>query len=152
MGTPFQVIYDAFLVKIKEDEWDDIDFIDIYKMEWRSILESAIPFFKFPKVSLKRDECGFVNELGDDEIQILANLMKVEWLSKTIHSWENVKVMYDERDFSQANLLDKFIKLLEKTEERSRKLQKMYSRVNTDKESGIRESYKYSKLAGGDNL
>ena len=54
---------------------------------------------------------GIEDVFSFDEIQIIANLMKAEWLARTIATWENVKVMYDERDFSQANLLDKFIKL-----------------------------------------
>ena len=37
-------------------------------------------------------------------------------------TWENVKAMYDERDFSQAHLLDKFIKLSDKTEKQCIKL------------------------------
>ena len=117
--------------------------------DWRAILESAIPFFKFPRVSLRRNDEGFIEDLGDDEVQILANLMKEEWLSRTINSWENVKVMYDERDFSQANLLDKFIKLQENVQAKNRKLQKMYSRSILDKEDGLRKPYDYTKLAGG---
>jgi hypothetical protein len=45
--------------------------------------------------------------LSNFEIQILAGYMKCEWLERTILSWENVKPLYVERDFSQANLLDK---------------------------------------------
>ena len=148
--TSFQIIYDAFLSKIKEDDWCDETDIDMILCDLRSILENAIVFFKFPRVSLKRDENGFVEDLGEDEIQILVNLMKEEWLSRTINSWENVKIMYDERDFSQANLLDKFIKLLENTQEKNRKLQKMYSRSILDKEDGLKKPFQYSKLAGGD--
>jgi hypothetical protein len=151
MGTPYETIYDAFLSKIEEDNWgSDADQL-MLELDWRSILEGAIPLFKFPKISLARDNDGFIYELGTDEIQILANLMKEEWLSRTIHSWENVRVMYDERDFSQANLVDKFTKLLSKTEERNKKLQKMYYRVDTD-ENGKRNSYRYRVLAGGEHL
>ena len=151
MATPYQDIYDAFLAKIEEDEWgEEVDDL-IKETDWRMILESAIPFFKFPRVSLKRNDEGFINTLGSDEIQILSNLMKEEWLSRTINSWENVKVMYDERDFSQANLLDKFTKLLTKTEEKNRKLQKLYSRSITDSETGERSSFKYRIFAGGEH-
>ena len=147
--TPYQVVYDAFLAKIKEDDWCCETDIKMILCDWRAILESAIPFFKFPRVSLRRNDEGFIEDLGDDEVQILANLMKEEWLSRTINSWENVKVMYDERDFSQANLLDKFIKLQENVQAKNRKLQKMYSRSILDKEDGLRKPYDYTKLAGG---
>lgn len=150
MSTPFQTVYDAFLAKIKEDDWSYEADIEMILCDWRAILESAIPFFKFPRISLKRNEQGFEEDLGDDEIQILANLMKEEWLSRTINSWENVKVMYDERDFSQANLLDKFIKLQENVQAKNRKLQKTYSRSILDKEDGLKKPYDYTKFAGGD--
>ena len=148
--TPYQVVYDAFLAKIKEDDWSCEADIEMILCDWRSILESAIPLFKFPRVSLSRNEEGFEQDLGTDEIQILANLMKEEWLSRTINSWENVKVMYDERDFSQANLLDKFIKLLENTQQKNYKLQKMYSRSILDTKDGLKKPFNYSRLAGGD--
>lgn len=149
--TSFQTVYDAFLSKIKEDDWCEESDIEMILCDWRAILESAIPNFKFPRVSLNRNVDGFLDDLGDDEIQILANLMKEEWLSRTINSWENVKVMYDERDFSQANLLDKFIKLLENVQDKNRKLQKMYSRSILDKKDGLRKPFDYSSLAGGDS-
>jgi len=38
--------------------------------------------------------------------------MKCEWLNRTILTWENVKPLYVERDFSQANLIDKFNQML----------------------------------------
>lgn len=150
--TPYQKIYDAFLAKINEDDWSDDTDIEIIEKDWRSILESAIPFFKFPRVALTRDEEGFLNDLGEEEVQILANLMKEEWLSRTINTWENVKVMYDERDFSQANLLDKFIKLLEQCQEKNRKLQKQYSRSILDPKDGLKKPYDYTKLAGGEKI
>ena len=148
--TPYQIVYDAFLAKIREDEWcNEID-IEMILADWRAILESALLLFKFPRVNLSnRDDCGFDAKLTNEEIQILANLMKEEWLSRTINTWENVRVMYDERDFSQANLLDKFIKLLEHTQNKNKRLQKQYSRAVVDKD-GIKKPFDYTKLAGGD--
>lgn len=149
MATPYQKVYDAFLAKIEEDEWNlETDQL-VVEADWRAILEGAIVLFKFPRIALVRDENGFINDLGEDEVQILANLMKEEWLSRTINTWENVKVMYDERDFSQANLLDKFTKLLTKVEEKNKKLQKTYYRAVTNEE-GKRQPYKYRMFAGGE--
>ena len=148
--TPYQVIYDAFLAKIREDEWCNEVDIEMILADWRAILESALPLFKFPRINLSiRDDHGFEAKLTNEEIQILANLMKEEWLSRTIYTWENVKVMYDERDFSQANLLDKFTQLLKVTQDKNKKLQKQYSRAVVDKD-GIKKPFDYTKLAGGD--
>ena len=150
MTTPYQVVYDAFLAKIEEDEWSNGEDLSFILSDWYSILESALPLFTFPRVNLNnRDDYGFNVILGNEEIQILANLMKEEWLSRTINTWENVKVMYDERDFSQANLLDKFIKLLEVTQNKNKKMQKRYSRAITD-ENGMKKPFDYTKLAGGE--
>lgn len=149
--TPYQVVYDAFLAKIKEDEWSHEIDIKFILADWRAILDGALPLFKFPRVNLtQRDEKGFEADLGNEEIQIIANLMKEEWLSRTINTWENVKVMYDERDFSQANLLDKFIKLLDSVQIKNKKMQKQYSRAIVDA-NGMKKPFDYTKLAGGDN-
>lgn len=140
--TPYKIIYDAFLAKIEEDEWTDILNMEETEADWREILESAIPYFKFPRIKLDRDDTGFLNDLDSEEIQILATLMKQEWLDRTIMTWENVKPMYAEQDFSQANLLDKFIKLLDQTVEKANSLQRIYYR------SIKGEPFDYSKLAG----
>lgn len=119
MGTPFQEIYNAFQSMILEDEWAawDDDEVDI---DLRYLLEQAIPFFKFPRVSLERNEDGFINTLSSIEIQILASYMKIAWLNRCILTWQHLKPLYSESDFSQANLIDKFTKLI--AEERSNTL------------------------------
>lgn len=140
--TSFWKVYEAFLAKTLEDEWGDWE-IEETEADLRQILESAIPYFKFPRVSLERDENGFVNELNAEEIQILATYMKCEWLNRSIMTWENIKPLYEERDFSQANLLDKMRSTLEYERLNASRLEGFYYRSIKGK------SYKYSKLAGG---
>lgn len=139
--TSLQLVYDAFLAKMLEDEWANWE-LDEIQADWRAILEGAIPFFKFPRVSLEIKDDNFVGNLTNDEIQILANYMKCEWLNRTILTWENVKPLYEERDFSQANLIDKFRTLLEKEETKARKLESIYYRSINNK------PFDYTKLAG----
>ncbi len=140
--VPIQAVYDAFLAKMLEDEWLNWDEEEI-KADWRGLLAGAIPFFKFPRVSLEINGDYFVDEnISNDEIQILANYMKCEWLNRTILTWENVKPLYDERDFSQANLLDKFKALLEREEYKALKLERIYYRSIKGK------PFEYSQLAG----
>ena len=81
MSTSYQKIYDAFTSKILEDEWSLWDELSVAK-DMREILEGAIPQFKFPRISLERDDDGFLNELQNEEIQILASYMKIEWLNR----------------------------------------------------------------------
>ena len=110
--TSFQSVYEAFLAKMTEDEWVAWTQEEV-EADWRSILMAAIPRFKFPRVSLDISGDNFVGDLGNTEIQILAQYMKVEWLNRSILTWENIKPLYTERDFSPANMLDKLRQLLE---------------------------------------
>ena len=139
--TSYDKVYDVFLGKILEDEWGELTEEDV-KRALNSLMEAAIPWFKFPRVSLERGQDGFVEDLSNEEIQIIATFMKCEWLNRTILTWENVKPLYDEKDFSQANLLDKFKKLLEQERKTARKLESIYYRSINGK------PYKYRKWAG----
>jgi hypothetical protein len=125
--TSYDSVYQAFLARILEDEWDTW-LIKEAEQDWRLILDAALPWFKFPRVTLETNENGFVETLGTEEIQILANYMKCEWLNRTILTWENIKPLYVERDFSQANLLDKLQNTLDKERERARELESIYYR------------------------
>ena len=139
--TPYQKVYDAFLAKMLEDEWGNWEIEDVVA-DWRAMLEGAIPWFKFPRVSLERDDNGFIEDLNNEEIQILACYMKCEWLNRTILTWENVKPLYEERDFSQANLLDKFNNMLEQEKNNATKLERVYYRSRRGK------PFDFKKLAG----
>lgn len=138
--TPYITVYDAFLAKMLEDEWVNWSQEEM-EQDLYAILEGALPQFKYPRVSLDHNEHGFVEDLGNDEIQIIATYMKCGWLERNILRWENVKPLYEERDFSQANLLDKFIQLLSYTKKEADKLQSKYYRSINYK------PFSYSQLA-----
>lgn len=144
--TDFQVVYDAFLAKMLEDEWANWYEDDMLE-DWRAILQSALPWFKFPRVSLdwhQDEETGiyyFDEDLNNEEIQIIATYMKCEWLNRTILTWENIKPLYEERDFSQANLLDKFNQTLAAEKKNAAKLEALYYR------SIKRKPFDYTSLA-----
>lgn len=65
--TPFDKVYEAFLSRILEDEWQSW-LIDEAKQDWYQIMVNALSWFKFPKVSLEYNELGFVNDLSNEEI------------------------------------------------------------------------------------
>lgn len=138
--TPCYKIYDAFLARILEDEWENW-LIEEATCDWFHIMESALPWFKFPRKSLEHDKDVFVDDLGYEEIQIIANFMKVEWLNRCVMTWENIKPMYTERDFSQANLLDKLQNMLEFEQEKAAKAEAIYYRSRKGK------PFNFSKLA-----
>lgn len=140
--TSIRKIYDAFLSKMLEDEWLNWTEEEVER-DWRLLLDAAIPNFRFPRVDLDIDDSGnFVGDLNNEEIQILATFMKCEWLNREILTWENIKPLYVERDFSQANLIDKLQKLLDREENKARKLERIYYR------SIHYKPFDYTKLAG----
>lgn len=140
--TNFQVVYDAFLAKMLDDEWANWYEDDILE-DWKSLLMSAIPWFKFPRVSLEvsEDKDAFIGDLNNEEVQILATYMKCEWLNRTILTWENIKPLYEERDFSQANLLSKFNDTLAAEKKNAARLESIYYR------SIKRKPFDYTQLA-----
>ena len=140
--TPFSKVYDAFHSRILEDEWYQWMYEEA-EQDWRQILENAITWFKFPRVSLECDNDGFIDDLTRAEIQVLADFMKVEWLNRCIMTWENVKPLYEERDFSQANLLDKLESALEAEKKSAKERESIYYRSRNGK------PFDFSKLAGG---
>lgn len=141
MGTPYDVVYAAFLSKVLEDEWGKWTIEEV-EMDMRQILEAAIPWFKFPRVSLERDENGFVEELPNTVIQIIAMYMKYEWVSRCIHTWENIKPLYEERDFSMANLLDSLTDTAQLARKDALRLESLYYRSIDGK------PFEYRNLAG----
>ena len=139
--TPVDKVYDAFLGKILEDEWGNWT-IDEVVADLRILLDAAISWFKFPRVDLSIEDDHFVGDLSNSEIQILATYMKCEWLNRTIMTWENVKTLYEERDFSQANLIDKLNEKLTQEKTNGKNLESIYYRSIKGKPFG------YSRLAG----
>ena len=139
--TSYNKVYDAFMARILEDEWNDTWTKEEVEADQRLILEAALPWFKFPRVSLEHDDAGFSGDLGQKEIQIIANFMKCEWLNRCIMTWENVKPLYVERDFSQANLIDKLKQLLEFEKKKAQEFESIYYRSRNGK------PFNFGKLA-----
>lgn len=144
--TSLDKVYDAFLAKIMDDAWDpNIWSEDDLKQDWRLLMDNALARFKFPRVSLEIDEESeaFKGDLSIMEIQILSTYMKCEWLNREIDTWERIKPLYEERDFSEANMLDKLYDALTYERKEALKLEAIYYR------SISYEPWDYTKLAGG---
>jgi hypothetical protein len=131
MGTSFQEIYDRFLGKITDDmymEWTPEDTI----ADLKNILMDAIPGFEFPRFPLYDfEEDSYNVDLTSEEINILALLMYNTWLQRQVASIENTRMKYSGADFkmtSQANHLDKLIKLKQEAERQSHHMQRLYKR------------------------
>ena len=158
MATPFLKVYDAFLARITADEWTLEEELAIVERDWQELLSIAIFRFKYPRVDLEIEELDtpeegqlvrrqFVNDLTNDEIQLLALYMKHEWIKRCIASWENIRQLYADKDFSQANHLDKLNKLEAAVEAEVHKAEGIY-----DRSRGKRPAELFKKLAGKRNV
>ena len=116
----------------------------IAQHDWCEFLKMAIFRFRFPRKSLEYDidQMAFNEELDDAEIQMLAIYMKHEWVKRCVASWEEIKMLYSNKDFSQANHLDKLIKLSDQLELECAKSAATYYRSINGR------PYDYTKLAG----
>lgn len=158
--TPIETVYEAFLAKINDDEWVYWSENDT-KRDLKQIFDAALPLFKFPKKDMTLESesitenvegeevvyynYNFISDLSNDEIQILACYMKCEWLNRSILTWERIKPQYEERDFSEANMLDKLYSALESEQREAKKREAIYYRAIN------RKPFDYTKLAGDKN-
>lgn len=148
MATPLRTIYDAFLAKVETDDWTLTEITeegpskDLLE-DWGMILDAAIVQFRYPRVSLDYEGDSFKEDLGNDEIQVLANLMKLEWIRRCIATWDNIRQLYSDKDFSQANFLDKLNKTGEQVRDECRLLLDRYGRAENYKPNKL-----FKKLAG----
>lgn len=144
MATPLQTVYDAFLAKIEADDWmlENLTSEDVVE-DWRMLLNAAIFQFRYPRVSLDNNGTSFEEELSNDEIQMLANLMKLEWERRCLAVWDNIRQLYNSRDYSQANFLDKINKTVAQTQDECRLMMDRYGRAANYKPNKI-----FGQLAG----
>ena len=119
MKTSFQEVYDCFLNKIK-----DYDFLTLAEDDIESLcykyMVSSIPLIKYPKKifeNMNNTFQQFDEKLSYTEIEILANLMLVQWTTPQIYSITNMKQFLGDSEYkfySQANHLDKLYFLKDK--------------------------------------
>lgn len=140
MATPFKTIINKFLGKITDDMYVELTLEDTLR-DAKSILLDAIPYFEFPRFELyafNEKQETYTIDLTDEEINILALLMKTAWLDRQINSIENTRMKYSGPDFkmtSQANHLSKLLQLKSENVRESTHAQRLYKRrrVVTDK-------------------
>lgn len=149
MATPCLDVYSAFLARITADEWTLEEEMAIVERDWRELLKMAIFRFKYPRVKLdlSTEENEFIEDLNNDEIQLLALYMKHEWVKRCIASWENIRQLYADKDFSQANHLAKLNDLEEAIALEVHKAEGIYDRSREKSPADL-----FKKLAGKKNV
>ena len=131
--TSFQTIINRFLGKITDDLYLELTEEDTIR-DAKGFLIDAIPYFEFPRFALydyNEDLEEYNVDLTQEEINILALLMKASWLERQINSIENTRMKYSSADFkmtSQASHLGKLISLKAENARESNHAQRLYKR------------------------
>ena len=111
-NTKFAVVYDTFLSKITDDMYMELTIDDTRAM-LEELLMSALHWFEFPRVNIfdyDKEIREFNVSLSNEETNIIATYMIVEWIGQQLASVENIRMKYSGSDFkftSQANHLAK---------------------------------------------
>lgn len=117
--------YEIKVVEISEDELLPDDFA--LGTVWGEIPDANTS--QTPRVIV--DRSFFSVQLTEEEINILALLMKQSWVQRQVTSIENTRMKYSGSDFkmtSQANHLSKLLNLLEESRRDSFHMQRLYKR------------------------
>ena len=118
--TPFSLVYDLFLSKVTDDLYLELTELDTYRL-LQDLLLSAISKFEFPRKPLDDYNLQDVIDVGtyngvesnsedwelliygqgqfnvlltDEEMNILATYMIVEWIGQQLASIENTRMKY----------------------------------------------------------
>lgn len=138
MNTKLTEIYDVFFSKITDDMYLELTKEDTEKLVF-NLFMNALPNFEFPRVDIYAFDSTTLEypfELTNDEKNIIAIYMVVEWLGQQLASVENVRLKYSGSDFkftSQANHLHKVLALQKDYERKGFHLQRLYKRRKLDK-------------------
>lgn len=147
--TSCSVVYDAFLARISADDWTKemiLEHPNEVLADWEQLLNMAIFRFKYPRVDLTVEEGDFIGPITQSEIQLLALYMKHEWIKRCIANWENIRQLYTDKDFSQANFLDKLNKLNAAVVDEIKDAEGIYDRARERRPAVL-----FKKLAGKKN-
>ena len=146
MATSFETITNKFLGKITDDMYLELTPEDTLR-DAKSVLLDASPYFEFPRFALydynaELEEYNI--DLTDEEINILALLMKTAWLERQINSVEHTRMKYSGSDFkmtSQANHLSKLLQLKSENVRESTHAQRLYKRRKFNEDGTVSSNW-----------
>lgn len=139
--TRFNDIYSSFFSKITDDMYMELTRQETESLT-RELFESSLIHFEFPRQDIYDYDTMLEEyniDLTKEEINIIATYMIVEWLGQQLASVENTRMKYSGSDFkftSQANHMDKLIKMKKEYERLGFHLQRLYKRRKKD-ENGV---------------
>lgn len=143
--TKFSKIYNAFLSQITDDLYLELTEQETYAM-MQDLLIQAIPMFEFPRFPIYDYEeytdqetgdkyMAFNSDLENQQINILAMYMIVNWLGQQLASVELTRQKYSGSDFkitSAASHMQKLLAVKKDYERMGFHLQRLYKRRKKD--------------------
>ena len=118
MGTSVEEIYRKFLGMIEDEEWLLVDDDVIEDLMLNYLENATVEFHQCKKdLTIDYDNMCFVEELGMNEVMILAWGMVIHYLQPKIKREENLRQFVSDKDFnklSNANMLMRLMGLEEK--------------------------------------
>lgn len=151
MGTTFYVIYCNFLDRITDDMYMEMTMEETFEA-LESLLMASVSKFKFPRFPIFRFDQGypaleddegnlissgaFEATLTIEEINILAEIMLIEWFQRQLATTRLVKQRYSGPDFkltSQASHLQRLQGIVDSKVKENNRTQSLYGRrIQTD--------------------
>lgn len=144
--TELSTIYEVFLSKITDDMYLELTKDETYNMLF-DIFQNALHWFEFPRFdiySYNEEVAQYFVDLSQEEINIIANYMVVEWINQQLASIELVRMKYSGSDFkftSQANHMHKLTNLQKEYERKGFHLQRLYKRRKADANGIMRSTF-----------
>jgi hypothetical protein len=138
MATQYSDVYNTFLGKVTDYDLPKFEDTEKEDILYGYLKSACVNFKKVCKVDLydRNDTLEqFNNDLDDEIIDIISELMLVEWLKPKVLSTENLKNCLSTKDFSlfsPANLLKEIRETLKECKQESRRLINNYSFAHAD--------------------
>lgn len=137
MATSFNEVYDSFLSKIVDYSYSNLTD-DELEEQLESLLINAIPKFRRCKQDLSDRDMNvkeFNFDLTDEEREVIAALMTVEYLKPRIITTDLMKMQLSDKDFklySQANQIKELMGMYKEMKAEAQKLINDYTYYNAD--------------------
>lgn len=132
MSTPYEEVYDFFLMKVKDYSFLQMSEESLY-YDLEKFMRLSLTKFRICKNDLsdRDDELNKFNvDLSDSEKDIISSLMVIEYLKPEITTSNLIRQAMSDKDFkiySQANHLDQLLKLYNHVKNEAQKMLNNYS-------------------------
>jgi len=145
MSTSYDVPANGFLRKISDYLLMNMESAEVIELVDGYIL-GALPYFKqCSKLSVRDDVARtFDDDLTNEEVEILANLMVLEWLKPIVYNVDELRNKFSTKDykiFSPADLIGKLTNLQSYTRKENSRLIVSYTYTTISLDNLVQRTY-----------